>query len=164
MKTCSLTACKIFDEQSMNRSCIFMNRSCIFMNRSCIFMNRSCIFMNVHEQTMKVHDFTNKFRQGYTIILQCVALIFLQVNGTAVGFMSISTSVNVQVLSEYFDLSPFNELRKQPSLISSNTSGNFDFVLECPDRILQSFCQLVCLLACTSQLYLCFRWTKCVLH
>ena len=36
--------CKIFDEQSMNRS---------------------CIFMNVHEQTMKVHDFMNKFSPGF---------------------------------------------------------------------------------------------------
>ena len=43
MKTCSWTACKIFDEQSMDRS---------------------CIFMNVHEQTMKVHDFMNKFSPG----------------------------------------------------------------------------------------------------
>lgn len=39
--------------------------------------------------------------------------------------MSISTNVNVQLLSEYFDLSPFNELKKQPSLASSKTSGNF---------------------------------------
>ena len=36
--------CKIFYEQSMNRS---------------------CIFMNVHEQTMKVHDFMNKFSPGF---------------------------------------------------------------------------------------------------
>ena len=59
-------------------------------------------------------------------MVYCVTamLYFFQVNGTAVGFMSISTNVNVQLLSEYFDLSPFNELKKQPSLTSSNTSGN----------------------------------------
>lgn len=42
--------------------------------------------------------------------------------------MSISTHVNVQLLSEYFDLSPFNDLKKESSATASNESGETLFL------------------------------------
>lgn len=41
--------------------------------------------------------------------------IVADVNGTAVGFMSVRSNVNIDLLSECFDLSPFNGLRKGSS-------------------------------------------------
>lgn len=38
--------------------------------------------------------------------------IILQVKGTAVGFMSVCSTVDVELLSNCFDLKPFNGLQK----------------------------------------------------
>ncbi|CAB3977510.1 Cilia- and flagella-associated 61, partial [Paramuricea clavata] len=56
------------------------------------------------------------------------------VNGAAVGFLSISTNVNVELLSEYFDLSPFNDLRKQSSSNTSDRASVFCVELFCIDE------------------------------
>ena len=56
---------------------------------------------------------TTKFLTVYLFI--CVLRIFLnqiQVEGTAVGFMSISDDVNCDLLNECFELGPFHGLRK----------------------------------------------------
>ncbi len=37
-----------------------------------------------------------------------------QVDGTAVGFMSICTDVNVEILNQCFELQPFNGLKSVP--------------------------------------------------
>ena len=40
-------------------------------------------------------------------------MLVLKVEGTAVGFMSVCTDVNVDLLNECFELGPFHGLHKQ---------------------------------------------------
>ena len=85
--------------------------------------------------------FSDGLRRGYdlhdfhVIISSCIPahqnllymffhlITFLQVNGTAVGFMSVRSNVNTSLLNECFDLTPFDGLRKGSSTVSESTSG-----------------------------------------
>lgn len=46
-----------------------------------------------------------------------------QVDGTAAGFMSLSTDVNIDVLDKCFELEPFNGLKKYPKKAKPNKEG-----------------------------------------
>lgn len=48
--------------------------------------------------------------------IDSILLILFQVKGTAVGFMSICSAVDVELLSRCFDLKPFNGLQKSRGL------------------------------------------------
>ena len=68
-----------------------------------------------------------QFFQGFLLSLKKIILNFLypvmilKVKGTAVGFMSVCSKVDVELLSSCFDLKPFNGLQK----LQGQTPGKF---------------------------------------
>ena len=64
------------------------------------------IFIRMLLQLMKKKKTTEVF------FLKQELLYLLQVEGTAIGFMSVCTDVNVELLNECFELGPFHGLHK----------------------------------------------------